>query len=95
MVSRIYLNQSSVGGSPRYESDSYFRADPTSMGNPWFVTTLWIAQYYLQTNRDEEAQRLVDWTLSHALPSGALSEQINPKDGSPVSVLLSYGATPN
>lgn len=86
-VERILLSSAPAGGSPRYEHDSYFVSDPPHMGNPWFVTTLWVAQYYLQVNRDEEAERLVEWTLSHATPSGALSEQINPTDGAPLSVL--------
>jgi GH15 family glucan-1,4-alpha-glucosidase len=57
------------------------------MGNPWFVTTLWIAQYYLQTDQEEDARKLVAWTLGRALPSGALGEQINPTTGEPLSVL--------
>ncbi len=86
-VERILLSSAPAGGSPRYEHDSYFVTEPPHMGNPWFVTTLWIAQYYLQVHRESEAERLVEWTLSHATPSGALSEQINPSDGSPLSVL--------
>ncbi len=86
-VERILLSSAPAGGSPRYEHDSYFVSDPPHMGNPWFVTTLWIAQYYLQVNRDDEAEKLVEWTMSHATTSGALSEQINPTDGSPLSVL--------
>lgn len=86
-IEKVLLDMSPSGGSPRYEHDSYFAADSTAMGNPWFVTTLWIAQYYIQTNREAEARRLVDWTMQHALSSGSLSEQVNPNDGSPVSVL--------
>lgn len=86
-IEHLLLSQSPIGGVPRYEHDHYFESNPPYMGNPWFVTTLWAAQYYLQTGQDERANALVDWTLSHALPSGALSEQVNPSDGSPVSVL--------
>lgn len=86
-IERILLHSAPSGGSPRYEHDSYFASDPPHMGNPWFVTTLWIAQYYLQIKRDEEAAKLVEWTLAHATPSGALSEQVNPNSGEPVSVL--------
>lgn len=86
-IERILLHSAPSGGSPRYEHDSYFASDPPHMGNPWFVTTLWIAQYYLQVKRDEEAAKLVEWTLAHATPSGALSEQVNPNNGEPVSVL--------
>ena len=86
-IEHLLLNTSPSGGSPRYEHDGYFYSEPPHMGNPWFVTTLWIAQYYIQTNKEDEARKLIDWTLHHALPSGALSEQINPNDNSPLSVL--------
>jgi len=86
-IERILLSSAPSGGSPRYEHDSYFASEPPHMGNPWFVTTLWIAQYYLQVKRDDEATKLVEWTLDHATPSGALSEQVNPNNGEPVSVL--------
>lgn len=80
------LNKSPSGGVPRYEHDNYFASDPAYLGNPWFVTTLWLAQYYLQLARNPDAEKLVNWTLDHALPSSVLSEQINPSDGSPLSV---------
>jgi glucoamylase len=80
------LNSSPSGGVPRYEHDNYFAADPAYLGNPWFVTTLWLAQYYLQLARNPDAVQLIDWTQSHALLSGVLSEQVNPTDGSPLSV---------
>ena len=86
-IEKLLLSSSPVGGSPRYEHDTYFQSDPPHMGNPWFVTTLWIAQYYLQTDRTEDAKNIVAWTLDRALPSGALGEQINPTTGEPLSVL--------
>jgi GH15 family glucan-1,4-alpha-glucosidase len=86
-IEKLLLASAPVGGSPRYEHDSYFQSDPPHMGNPWFVTTLWIAQYYLQTDQEEDAKKLVAWTLGRALPSGALGEQINPTTGEPLSVL--------
>lgn len=86
-IEQKLLSSAPSGGAPRYEHDHYFMAEPPYMGNPWFVTTLWVAQYYLQIKRDDDAEKLVAWTLQHATPSGALSEQINPTDGSPISVL--------
>jgi GH15 family glucan-1,4-alpha-glucosidase len=80
------LSSSPSGGSPRYERDNYFASNPQYLGNPWFVTTLWVAQYYLQLARHPDAEELLKWTLERALPSGVLSEQINPTDGSPLSV---------
>lgn len=86
-IEHILLGSGPIGGSPRYEHDSYFVSDPPYQGNPWFVTTLWVAQYYLQLKRDDDAAKLVTWTLKHATPSGVLAEQINPTDGSPLSVM--------
>lgn len=86
VVEAELLNNSPSGGTPRYEHDTYFACDPPHLGNPWFVTTLWMAQYYLQLARNPDAATLVEWTLAHALPSGVLSEQVNPTDGSPLSV---------
>lgn len=85
-VETTLLDKSPSGGSPRYEHDNYFAADQQYLGNPWFVTTLWLAQYYIRIDKADEARRLVDWTVQHALPSGVLSEQINPSNGSIIGV---------
>lgn len=85
-VESLLLNQTPSGGSPRYEHDNYFASNPQFSGNPWFVTTLWMAQYYVRTKQLDKARALVDWTQQHTLPSGVLSEQVNPSNGSPVSV---------
>lgn len=80
------LDQSPAGGAVRYENDNYFVSDPAYKGNPWFVTTLWLVYYYAHHDQLDKAKHYVEWTLRHALPSGVLSEQVNPTDGSPVSV---------
>lgn len=80
------LDVSPSGGSVRYEDDNYFKSDPAYRGNPWFVTTLWLAQYYSSLGDIDKTTRYIDWTLSHAMPSGLLSEQVNPEDGSIVGV---------
>ena len=86
IIEKRLLDVSPSGGSPRYEHDHYFESDPAHMGNPWFVTTLWLAQYYMRHKKLDKARHYVDWTLEHALPSGTLSEQINPNNGTPVGV---------
>jgi len=86
-VENVLLHSAPIGGSPRYEHDQYFVSETPYMGNPWFVTTLWTAQYYLQTNRDSEARALIDWTFKHAIESGSLGEQVDPTTGEPLSVL--------
>lgn len=85
-VEQILLDQSPSGGSPRYEYDNYFASDPPFMGNPWFVTTLWMAQYYVRTGNLDKARGYLSWTTSKALPSGVLSEQINPTTSEILSV---------
>ncbi len=80
------LDASPSGGSPRYENDNYFKSDPAYKGNPWFVTTLWLAQYYSASGENERAKKYIDWSLAHTLPSGVLSEQVTPKDGHIVGV---------
>ena len=59
-------------------------------GNPWFVTTLWHAQYQIAKARTiselEPALEILEWTAAHALTSGILAEQIDPRSGAPLSV---------
>jgi len=78
------------GGLARYENDSYYRENGAGPGNPWFITTLWLAQYYIarSQNREELDQSLplLEWVADHALPSGVLAEQVNPQTHEPISV---------
>lgn len=80
------LRQDAVVPLPRYENDPYNRRDPATLGNPWFLSTLWIAQYYMETNRSAEARRIIDWVQSHMLQSGVLAEQMDPHTLQPLSV---------
>jgi len=80
------LNSAPIGGSPRYEIDHYFASDPAYKGNPWIVTTLWLAQFYVRTGDIEAAKGLVRWSLDRCLPSGVLAEQFNPTNGTAVGV---------
>jgi len=85
-IEATLLDKTPSGGSPRYEHDHYFESSPPYLGNPWFVTTLWMGQYYIRRQQLDRARHYVDWTMQRAMPSGMLSEQVNPSDGSPVSV---------
>ncbi|HSH18309.1 MAG TPA: glycoside hydrolase family 15 protein [Candidatus Saccharimonadales bacterium] len=85
-VEERLLDRSPSGGSPRYEDDYYFRTNAPYAGNPWFVTSLWIAQYYIKAGRYEHARGIMQWTLDRALPSGILSEQVHPETSAPLSV---------
>lgn len=82
-----------VGGCARYEGDGYMRVtdDVEKVpGNPWFICTLWLADYQIAsaTNLEEleKALELLEWVNKRALPSGVLAEQVDPLTGAPVSV---------
>lgn len=76
------------GGVARYENDRYYAADNVS--NPWFISTLWHAEYLTARAKSEEdfakVREIFDWVAHHALPSGVLSEQISATDGTQRSV---------
>lgn len=86
LIEKTLLDQSPSGGVGRYEHDSYFEVAKNYQGNPWFVTTLWMAQYYAKVGDLEAAHGIMRWAMDRALPSGILSEQINPVDSTPLSV---------
>jgi GH15 family glucan-1,4-alpha-glucosidase len=80
------LDISPSGGSARYEKDNYFISNPPYKGNPWFVTTLWIAQYYALNNEEDKANKYIEWAIKNSLDSGLMSEQISPEDSKIVGV---------
>jgi GH15 family glucan-1,4-alpha-glucosidase len=80
------LNATPAGGLPRYENDNYFLTKHQFKGNPWIVSTLWLAQYYATADRVADAKGLLDWALAHELHSGALSEQFDAETGQPLGV---------
>ncbi|MDA0376369.1 MAG: glycoside hydrolase family 15 protein [bacterium] len=82
-----------VGGWARYTNDYYHsKVTPTKEipGNPWFITTLWYAQWLIAIAQNQEdlseAKSILEWTANHASPSGILAEQLHPETGSPLSV---------
>ncbi len=82
-----------VGGVARYENDYYHRVsnDIESVpGNPWFICTLWLADYYITrantTAELKEALPIFEWAAAHSLESGVLAEQVHPYTNAPLSV---------
>ncbi|AFM24744.1 glycoside hydrolase family 15 protein [Desulfomonile tiedjei] len=79
-----------VGGMARYEGDIYHRVSNDFPGNPWFVCTLWLADFFADRAETEievsPAVELLKWVANHALPSGVLAEQVHPLTGAPLSV---------
>jgi GH15 family glucan-1,4-alpha-glucosidase len=82
-----------VGGIARYEGDRYHRVTDRIKdvpGNPWFICTLWLAQWYIAKAQNgeelQEAIPILEWVASRALPSGVLAEQVHPFTHQPLSV---------
>lgn len=80
------LHEDGAEGVPRYEHDQYNIVDPASQGNPWFITTLWVAQYYIEINHAPKAAKYLKWVVNKAMTSGVISEQMNPYTNSFLSV---------
>lgn len=85
-VEQELFKRGPIGGVIRYFGDDYFLAKRQYGGNPWIVCTLWLAQYYISAQRDEEAYALITWALDRQSPSGMLGEQFDPEDGMSVGV---------
>ena len=92
VISRLWV-QTDVGGIARYEDDHYFRRSEDVEripGNPWFICTLWAAQWYIAHARTRgdltTAMELLQWVARRALPSGIMPEQLHPETGEHLSV---------
>lgn len=85
--------KTSVGGVARYENDYYHRvADDIGNvpGNPWFICTLWLADYKISrastVEELKESLPILEWVAQRAAESGVLAEQVNPYTNEPLSV---------
>lgn len=85
-LSHTFHVDSGTIGLPRYENDDYYRSTPDTTGNWWFISSLWLAQYYIETDQLDAACTITAWVRDHAGSTGILSEQLNPIDGSFISV---------
>ena len=70
-----------VGGIRRYETDDYMG------GNPWILTTLWIALYHLKQSDYEKAKAYLRWVEKHKTELGLLPEQVHKDTGEPAWVI--------
>ncbi|MEW5899194.1 MAG: glycoside hydrolase family 15 protein [Bacillota bacterium] len=85
--------KTSVGGVARYPDDYYFQQSRDIRkipGNPWFICTLWLAQWYIARARDlaglVPAKALLHWAAVYTLETGVMAEQLHPETGDPLSV---------
>ncbi len=69
-------------GFVRYEGDAYYRMRDADSPNPWVITTLWIARFYIEKAQTKDDLKypfeLLEWTASHATVGGVLAEQMHP-----------------
>ena len=74
--------QADSAGYVRYERDNYYKMQDAESPNPWVITTLWMAQYYIMKAKSVKdlkgAYEILEWTCSHAARSGVLAEQMHP-----------------
>jgi glucoamylase len=75
------LTVSPVGGIKRYERDNYIG------GNPWIVTTLWVALYHIETGSIEKAKSYFEWAVRSCTNLGLLPEQVSIDTGEPCWVI--------
>ena len=92
-VSKNLWVNTPVGGLARYQNDTYHRVSSDKRavpGNPWFVCTMWLADYLTAKGTTVEALKqalpIFEWAVDHALPSGVLAEQVDPYSNKPLSV---------
>ncbi|KKQ97434.1 MAG: hypothetical protein UT24_C0008G0056 [Candidatus Woesebacteria bacterium GW2011_GWB1_39_12] len=78
-----------VGGIARYEGDTYHHKGGNYPGNPWIITTMRLAQYYIAIAKNESdmepVKRYLSWAVKYANPAGILPEQLDPYTGAHLS----------
>ena len=70
-----------VGGLHRYDGDSY------AGGNPWIISTLWLALHHLREGDRQRARELLAWCLGQANHNLLLPEQVDKEHGGPTWVV--------
>ena len=68
-----------AGGLGRYPFDLYYG------GNPWILTTLWLALYHEKAGNNDKAKQLILWVQNHRTELDLLSEQVDKQTGAPKS----------
>lgn len=84
-VTSVFGPSDAQPGLPRYENDPYRRSTPDVLGNWWYISTLWQAQYDLETGKREKAENTLRWITEHMLSTGMMGEQVDPVDAAVVS----------
>lgn len=92
-IQNLLSVKTDVGGIARYQDDYYHQVSQDVEripGNPWFICTLWMADYQIakaKTNEElKEAAKIIQWVADRSLLSGCLAEQVHPETNEPLSV---------
>lgn len=94
-IERHLTVQTKIGGICRYEGDFYHRNweyeySEKLPGNPWIITTLWLANWKLEiaqnTNQLHPIREVLDWVCAQQSSASILPEQVDPHTGEPLSV---------
>lgn len=81
--------RSPVGGCARYAGDYYFRQTDAYPGNPWIISTMWLAQAEILHRDRSSAKSRLKWVRKIGYDigrTGALPEQVHPETGAHLSV---------
>lgn len=71
-IEMIDLNlRTYTGGYLRYEKDNY------AGGNPWVISSLWMAEYYIEAGNKKKAIECFEFVVKTATEHGFLAEQID------------------
>ncbi len=70
-----------TGGYQRFENDHYMN------GNPWVIATLWMANYYIETEEYKKAKECFNFVLKSCGQHGLLAEQINNEKMQPAWII--------
>lgn len=70
-----------IGGIKRYYTDNYIG------GNPWIISTLWLALYHIKAGQIEKAKGYFNWAVKHRTKLDFLPEQIDKNTGNPAWVI--------
>lgn len=89
-VERETTVHSPIGGLCRYPTDYYARVTDAYPGNPWIITTMWLAQEQIRIAKwkndlDTPLKHLL-WVVDRAESTGVLGEQFHPDTGEVLTV---------
>ena len=70
-----------TGGYLRYENDNYMG------GNPWVISNLWMANYYIEKGEIAKAKECLEFVVKTSTRHGYLGEQVNNETMQPAWVI--------